>query len=427
MFDNLFKVEEYTSLLFFTGCIALLAAVVPVICRRKHISAPVVYLLVGFVVFFFFSDLEIDLDDHLKTVEHITEFVIFVALANAGIRITEPFKWRTWKNAFWLLAVTMPITIIGAAFIGHWFLGFGPATAVLFGGLIAPTDPVLASELQTSEPGAPDKSQIKLGLTAEAGINDGIAFPFIWLGIYIATKGENYGDWLVPWFLFEFVYKIAAGVIVGLITGYLLYRAIFLVSRNVETVGAISRGILSLALLLLPYALAEMVSGYGFLAVFFSACIFSNSKRNLEHASSLHDFNEELESFVVALIFIVSGFFIAINYENILDFHVLLTALAMVLVVRPIAGYIGLLGRKINPFQRFVLSFYGLRGIGSIYYLAFALGAAAFADRTKLISVTTATILLSVIVHGLSARTIKKYIRKYDWQASEQKNTETVL
>ena len=410
-----FETEHYNYLLLIAGIVALLAAIVPVLLQKKYTSAPIVYLVIGAIIYALASKYEIKPLDHLEEVKHITEFVILVALANAGLRIKEPFKWKTWKNAFRLLVIAMPVTIVAATFLGWWIVGLAPATALLFGALISPTDPVLASELQTSEPGEEDTSQSKLGLTAEAGVNDGLAFPFTYLAIFAATKGLDYKNWIGEWLLHEFIIKIALGVIIGLVSGWLLYKLIFSISSNHETLGRISRGILSLALLSLPYAITEYIGGYGFLAVFCAACMFSNYELHSKHMNSLHNFNEELESFVVAVIFITIGFFIAFHYKILFDIEIMGTALLMVLVVRPLAGYVSLIKTGLNPFQKFVLSFYGIRGIGSLYYLAYALAAAPFTNPEKLIAVTTATIFFSVIIHGITARHVQKRIKKYDF------------
>lgn len=412
--NRYFATEDYNYQLLIAGSIALLAAIVPQILKKKHISAPILYLILGAIVYVFAHRYNLDPVEHMEEVKHITEFVILVALANAGLRIKEPFKWHTWKNAFRLLAITMPLTIAAAAYIGWWVVGLAPATALLFGALISPTDPVLASELQTSEPGEEDTSQTKLGLTAEAGINDGLAFPFTYLAIFAASRGLDYKEWIGEWFLHEFVIKIVVGVAVGLLCGWALYKIIFNISKDKEALSKISRGILSVALLTLPYAITEYIGGYGFLAVFCAACMFSDYEKHSSYMNSLHDFNEEMESFIVGVIFISTGFFIALNYELLLDVQIIGAALIMVLVVRPVAGYLSFIRSGLKPFQKFVLSFYGIRGIGSLYYLAYALTATQFDDTGKLIALTTATILLSVLVHGISARSVQQRIQRED-------------
>jgi NhaP-type Na+/H+ or K+/H+ antiporter len=410
-----FTTNTYILILLAFGIMAMVAAIVPVLLRKKYFSAPIVYLLLGGITYILVIPLKLKPLENLPIIEHITEFVILVALANTGMRIKEPFAWRTWKYAFRLLAIAMPLTIVAASFLGWWAMGFAPATAMLFGALIAPTDPVLASELQTSEPGKPDSSQSKLGLTAEAGINDGLAFPFTYFAIMYITKGANYQDWIGEWFLHEFVLKIVLGVGIGLAMGWLFYKlVVFISSKYNEKLDGISKGILSLSVTFIPYAVSEIVGGYGFLAVFFAACMFSRCEKLQHHINSLHDFNEELESLVVAAIFIATGFFIALHYQLLFDPYILGTALFMVLVVRPLAGWLSLVKTGLNPFQKIVLSFYGIRGIGSIFYLAYALNAANFPQAEKLIAVTTATIFFSVLIHGITARAVQKRIKKYD-------------
>lgn len=410
-----FAIDEHTLLILGAGIIALLAAVVPVLLRKKYISAPIVYVAIGIAGYlllegkYAFSPLE-----NLSLVEHITEFVVLVALANAGLRIKEPFRWHTWRYSFRLLAIAMPLTIIAGAFLGSEIMGLAPATAILFGAIISPTDPVLASSLQTSEPGREDTSKSRLGLTSEAGINDGLAFPFTYLAIHVATEGSNAKEWLWSWLLHDFFIKMAIGIVMGLLIGWLLYKLVFSITSD-NTAGKISRGILSLSLILLPYAITEFIGGYGFIAVFFAACMFSNYEEHLHHMTSLHNFNEELESFIVALIFITTGVFIALHYRIFYSWEITVIALLMVLVVRPLAGYISLIGTGLNPFQKFVLSFYGIRGIGSLYYLAFALAAANFTEPKKLFALTTATIFFSVMIHGISAHAVQKRIKKYDF------------
>ena len=407
------KSHPYLLLLLIAGIVALLAAVVPPLLKKMYISPPIIYIFIGIVSCLALGAKVIKPLQQLEEIEHVTEFVVLVALANAGLRIKYPFKWSTWKYSFRLLLIAMPFTIIAAGVLGWWVMGFAPATAMLFGALISPTDPVLASELQTSDPGEEDTSKVKLGLTSEAGINDGLAFPFTWFAILFATSGPDYTDWLSNWFLHYFLLKIAIGVTTGLGCGWLLYKVIFSITMG-HVIGRISRGVLSLALVLLPYAISEILGGYGFLAVFFAACIFSNFEKDVEHMNNLHDFNEELESFVVALIFIATGVFIAMHYDKLLVLPLLIVALTMVIVIRPVAGYIALLGTGLNRFQRFSLSFYGMRGIGSIYYLAYALSAATFDDAKTLISLTIATIFFSVLIHGITARSVQKKIHKYD-------------
>lgn len=408
-----FKLEDYDTVLLATGVIALLAAIVPVTMKRKFISAPIVYMIFGIGVYFVFLHYFFQPMQYMEIIKRVTEFVVIVALTNAGLKIKEPFKWHTWRNSFRLLAIAMPITIAAAFWLGWWVAGLAPATALLFGALIAPTDPVLAGELQTSQPSDADTSKIKLGLTSEAGLNDGLAFPFTYFAIFAAQYGFNYENWIGEWVLHHLLIRIAIGLVIGLLSGWCLFKIVFSIAEK-DMLSKISRGILSLSLTLLPYALTEIVGGYGFIAVFVAACMFSRYEKFDKHMDSLHDFNEELESIVVALIFIVTGVFIASNYYILLNTSIVCVALLMILVVRPAAGYLSLIGTKLNWFQQFVLSFYGIRGIGSVFYLAYALTAADFENAEKLFDITIATIFFSVLIHGLTAQMVQKRIKKYD-------------
>lgn len=417
MYDY-FKTETYTLILLAIGFVAMVAAIIPVLVKKRHISAPVIYLLIGIIGYLFWSGNSYDPADNLDIIKHITEFVVLVALANAGLKIKEPFAWKTWRYSARLLLISMPLTIIAAAYAGWYIAGLAPATAILFGALISPTDPVLAAELQTSGPTKEDNSTIKLALTSEAGINDGLAFPFTYFAIMLVQESMDYTQWIGKWLLHDFVIQVAIAIAVGLFTGWALSKVVFSI-RSKDALSKVSRGIISLSLILLPYAICEMIGGYGFVAVFIGACIFSKYEEYEEHVDNLHEFNEELESFVVAVIFITMGIFIDVHYKMFLDAQVVLTALAVIFIIRPLTGYVSLINTKLIPFQKYVLSFYGIRGIGSIYYLAYALTAASFANEDKLIDITMITIFISVIVHGLTGKTIQNKIKEYNPKATE--------
>ncbi|WP_187695213.1 cation:proton antiporter [Chryseobacterium sp.] len=405
---DLFVLEPYNYFLLAAGVITLLAALIPNVFRKTHLTPPIVYLVVGALIAFTGREYtDFDVMQHSDIIRRLSEFVVIVALTNAGLKIREPFSWKSWKYAFRLLVITMPLTIIGAAYAGWWFMGLAPAAAVLFGALISPTDPVLAADLQTSRPSKKDLSPIRLGLTSEAGLNDGLAFPFTYFAIFMAAQGLDYTQWISEWFYIEVLYKIVAGTLIGGITGWLLYILIFTMTSDNHH-SHISRGILSLAVTLIPYGITELMGGYGFIAVFVAACVFSYREEKVKHMDNLHDFTEEIERIFVALLFVVIGIYVYATFENLLVWKTIVTALAVLLFIRPLAGWIALRGTDLSAFQKFVLSFYGIRGVGSIFYLMYAFGQADFPNSTELIQVTTVVIVLSVLIHGLSAAAIQK-------------------
>jgi len=411
---ELLSLEAYNYYLVAAGIISMLAAIIPNVLHKKHLTPPVLYLFAGIIIALAGSQYnDFDVMQHSNIIWRVSEFVVIVALTNAGLKIEKPFSWQTWKYSFRLLLITMPLTIVGTAYLGWWFLGLAPATAVLFGALISPTDPVLASDLQTSQPSKKDLSKIRLGLTSEAGLNDGLAFPFTYFAIFLAAKGLDYGQWIGSWFYIEVLYKIAVGGIIGFFTGWVLYKLIFkITSENHHS--KISRGILSLALTLLPYALAQLIGGYGFIAAFFAACTFSNSEEKAKHMDSLHDFTEEIERIFVAFLFIMIGVYVYDTFEDLMNLETIVTALIVLFVIRPLSGWIALYRTDLSTFQKFVLSFYGIRGVGSIFYLMYAIEKADFPNSYELIHVTAVVIVLSVLIHGLSAATIQKKLPEFN-------------
>lgn len=404
---DFFSVYTYDFVLLIGGMITLLAAIIPNVFQKKRLTPPILYIIIGVILALGGKRYtNFDIMQHSDIIMRVSEFVVLIALTNAGLKIRRPFSLESWKYSFRLLLITMPITIVAAAFAGWWILGLAPATAILFGALISPTDPVLASELQTSRPSKKDLSKIRLGLTSEAGVNDGLAFPFTYFAIYLASEGSVYNKWIGEWFFTDVLYKTIVGAVIGFIAGWCLYRLIFKITSESHH-SKISRGILSLALTLLPYGLTELMGGYGFIAVFIAACTFSNSEDKAEHMDNLHDFTEEIERIFVAFLFIFVGIYICATIDQ-LTLMSVVTALVVLLVIRPLGGWLALYRTDLSGFERFALSFYGIRGVGSIFYLMYALGKTTFTESSQLIHLTAVTIVLSVLIHGLSASSMQE-------------------
>jgi len=405
---NLFNFESYNFYLLAAGIITLLAAVIPNVFEKRQLTPPIIYIFIGIAIAFVGTQYtDFDVMKHTEIIRRVSEFVVIIALTNAGLKIKKPFAWETWKYSFRLLIITMPLTIIGAALTGWWLLNLAPAAAILFGALISPTDPVLASELQTSRPSKKDLSKIRLGLTSEAGLNDGLAFPFTYFAIFIAAEGNDYMEWIDKWFYIEVLYKITAGVLIGFVAGWLLYKIIFKMTSK-DHHSHISRGILSLSLTLLPYGITELLGGYGFIAVFIAACTFSRSEEKVKYMDTLHDFTEEIEQIFVAFIFIFFGIYLSASMGELFDFRMIAAAIIVLLIIRPLSGWIALYKTDLSPFQKFTLSFYGIRGVGSIFYLMYAFGETDFPNSHELIQLSAIIIALSVFIHGLSASALQK-------------------
>lgn len=391
------------------GVGALLAGLLPRLLEHRALSMPIAFLGLGMLVFALPLDLPSpDPVEHAAIAEHLTEFGVIVALMGAGLKLDRPPSWRRWASTWRLLAITMPVSIAAVALLGWWVAGLAPAAALLLGAALAPTDPVLASDVQVGEPTDNEDSEdeVRFALTSEAGLNDGLAFPFTYLAI--GAVGASGWAWVGKWFAVDVLYKITVGVLGGLVIGWLLGKLFFRARSEALRLANHAEGFTVLAATFLTYGLTEVVGGYGFLAVFVCACSIRASERDHGHHQVMHDFAEQVERlFTVGLLLLLGGAVVR-GLLGPLDWRGVVVALALLLVVRPFAGWLGLLGAPGNPAEHRVIGFFGIRGIGSLYYLAYALGAAEFADADQLWAITGLVVVVSVVLHGVAATPVMR-------------------
>lgn len=416
---------------FLFGLSLLLAIVLPQATRRIALSPPMVLVGVGMALGLLplAGDVSLEPQDHRDLVTHVTEFTVLVALMGVGLAIDRSLDlrrwscWRAWSPVWRLLLVTMPLTILGVAVLGWWVAGLAPAVALLLGAALAPTDPVLASDVQVGEPLTDDvddpedeedrqeeDDDIRFALTAEAGLNDGLAFPFVHLSLLLIAGGFtalDAGAWL-GWYVLG---KIAIGVLVGLGAGWLLGRQAFH-SRS-DNLRLADRGepLLALAALLAAYGAAELVGGYGFLAVFACAMRLRASHRGHSYQRAMHAVVERLERLMTLLVLLVLGMAMTRGLLEHLDWRGVAIALALVLVVRPLAGWVALsvLARDedseggLDRGEMAAVAFFGVRGVGSLYYLAYATSHEHVPEEPWLWSTVAFTVIASVLLHGVTA------------------------
>lgn len=408
-FTHLLTPDNYNIILFYLGFIILVATLFPRFLSSYIITAPIAYLAFAVLVFISFKESPLPhLAEHPYYGKRLTEFGVIVSLTAAGLKLKRPFAWETWRISFRLLAFTMPLTIALVFLFGWSMLGLAPASAMLLGAVIAPTDPVLASDIQTTPPLEDDVSSSRLALTTEAGLNDGLAFPFTNMAIAMALISIHPGDWFMDWLYTDFLYKIIVGTITGLASGWLLAKIIFLSPKPVTHESALTVGLLALSLTLLPYGLAEMLHSYGFIAVFVAACMFRQQESTHNHLEILHDFSEEIEKIMVAVLFTVAGIYISHGFLEDFQWYMIPAALVIIFLIRPLAGFISLTRTGLSKEKKWIISFYGIRGIGSIYYLLYAFYHADFEQSRQLLALVAVIIILSVFIHGLSARPVMR-------------------
>jgi len=342
--------------------------------------------------------------------ERLTELAVLIALVGAGLRIDTPFGWRRWSLTWRLLGITMPLTILGGMLLGQHLLGYGIAGAMLLGAVLAPTDPVLASDVQVHGPGEGGEDPVRFGLTSEAGLNDGLAFPFVWLAVAmaIAFNGGEPLDW-ARWFAFDLAWRVLGGAAIGGAVGYGLMYLIFRSERD-ATLSRSSDGLTALAITLFVYGVAELCQTYGFLAVFVAAVVVRQQERDHQYHATLNLFAEQCERLLMAVLLVLLGGAVMGGILSALTPSEIAFALIFVLVVRPIAGWVGTIGSGLGSRERMAVSLFGVRGIGSLYYLAFATNHADFARIEAIWSMVVLVVLLSILLHGISGKRAMEWL-----------------
>jgi NhaP-type Na+/H+ or K+/H+ antiporter len=398
------------------GLSLLLAIVLPVMLERIAVSAPMVLVGVGFVVGLtpLLDDITLDPAAHRTLVEHVTELAVIVALMGVGLALDRPLRpqrwssWRSWGPTWRMLAIAMPLCIAGVTLLGVW-LGLGLASALLLASCLAPTDPVLASDVQVAGPQTGDEEvdehdEVRFTLTSEAGLNDGLAFPFVYAATLLAASGAEGFPWW-EWLSFYAVGKVAIGVAVGIGIGRVLAYIAFNAESRSLRVAERGESLTALATLVTAYGVAEVAQGYGFLAVFAAAMTFRTSERHHDYHAAMHDVTERLERLLTLILLLALGVALSRGLLEDLDWRSAAIGLSLILVIRPLSGLLALLGTRsgLDRGQRGVIAFFGVRGIGSAYYLAYGLGEAPELGSDWLWSTVGFTVTASVLIHGVLA------------------------
>ena len=411
--------DRYDVLLVVLGVAIFAAAFLPRVLWKRPLSMPLVLFLLGLACFSL--PLNLSAPNPMKDgklAEHLTELVVTVSLMGAGLKIDRPLSWQNWRGTWRLLGITMPLSIALSAWLGWWIVGFAPATALLLGALIAPTDPVLASEIQVGapsrgsenaetvseeDPSDQKEDEFRFALTSEAGLNDGLAFPFVNAALAMAVQAGDSGAWLASWFAVDVLYKLGVGVGSGWLLGRLLGRLILMIPAVTPTAKAMV-GPGALAATLVIYGATELAGAYGFVAVFVGALAIRSNRREHAYHESLHTFAEMIERLLTAGVLVAFGGAVAGGLLAPLNVTLVLTAVLIVVAVRPLAGIVGLAGyHQAHPGERWAISFFGVRGIGSFFYLAYALNHHSFDKAVVLWALSGLVVVISIIVHGIAA------------------------
>ncbi len=414
-----------TAWFVIAGALLISVALTGSVLKRLPLTAAIYYLGVGALLGPWGADLlHLTVLDDAVALERLAEGAVIVSLFTAGLKLRLPGSDRRWRRPVLLATVAMTLTIGGVAALSMAFLGLSLGAAVLLGAILAPTDPVLASDVQVTH--EHDAEPVRFSLTGEAGLNDGTAFPFVMLGLGLLGT-HDLGAYGWRWLAIDLLWAVAAGLAVGTICGAGIGKLVLYLRReHREAVGLDE--FLALGLIALSYGIALLIHAYGFLAVFAAGLSMRRIEREHSEGAAARDvaaapgskeeqatdpdgapaymaqavlgFNEQLERLGELAVVIVIGAMLADIQQ--LRPGVWLAA-GLFLVIRPVATLVSLHRTPLSKPQRAFIAWFGVRGVGSLYYLAYAIthGASAPDDRA-MVDITLVVVAASIVLHGVS-------------------------
>lgn len=427
MTPGLFQPDPYIVVLTGVGLLIALVAWLPLALKRLPLSLPIVCMGIGASVFAFpavsFRPLPIL---YPEVTERFTELVVIIALMGAGLKIDRLFGWHRWAVTWRLLAITMPLGILAITLLAGWMLELAWPVALLLAASLAPTDPVLASDIQVGPPRSGEEDEVRFGLTSEAGLNDGAAFPFVHMAVMLSAAGSIGPSWITDWLTYRVLWEVGGGI--G--AGWLIGRAFGWLTFHVPAENRLARtgdGLIALSATFVSYGLTEIIHVYGFLAVFVTALTFRHTHREHSFQAEMYAITEQVERLALMVLLIlfggalVSGLLAAVGWMEVG------VATLILLVVRPVTGWIGLLRFPAPRREKLVLAFFGIRGVGSIYYLAFGINHMAMVDAPRLWGIVGLVILFSVLLHGVTVTPIMRALDRSHVRAPARAATSSGL
>jgi NhaP-type Na+/H+ or K+/H+ antiporter len=402
--------------------------------QRLPLTTAIIYLAVGVVLGAgVLGMLPVDPLADAALLERVTEIAVLISLFTSGLKLRTPLYEGRWMLPLRLAFGAMTLTIGMLALAGVWLLHLPWGAAILLGAILAPTDPVLASDVQVAHPG--DRDRLRFSLTGEAALNDGTAFPFVMLGLGLLGL-HPLGAFGWRWLVVDVGWAVLGGLAVGGGLGTLVGRLVLYLRRaHHEAVGR--DDFLVLGLITLAYGLALVLHTSGFLAVFAAALALRRIEMQhtgeqpaeeiaaMARAGAVHEiatdpqtapaymietalaFNEQLERISELGVVVLLGAMLSRHY---LLGDALWFVPLLLLVIRPVATGLGLIGSRTSPVQRRLIGWFGIRGIGSLFYLFYVLHHGLPPDLAhRLTSLTLAVVTVSIIVHGLSVTPLMNF------------------
>lgn len=428
---------NFELLFVVVGALLVVMALSAALLKRLPLTTSILYLVVGLLLGpFVLGMVRLDPVGRSTLLERFTEVAVIISLFTAGLKLRLPFSDPGWRLPLRLALLSMTITVGLVTLAGVYGLGLPVGAAVLLGAVLAPTDPVLASDVQTKDPW--DMDRLRFSLTGEAGFNDGTAFPFVMLGLGLLGLHEI-GEFGWRWLAVDVVWAVAGGIGLGGLLGTLTGRVVLYLRReHKEAIG--TDDFLALGLIALSYGGALLIHTYGFLAVFAAgAALRRIERRHTEDAparevkrmlaeggeeeevaahrekapaymaQAVLGFNEQLERIGEVAVVVLVGSMISARY---LTAEALWFVPVLLLVIRPVSVWLGLLGSQTTVTQRNLIGWFGIRGIGSIYYLMHAINHGLPPELAHTLTALTLTVVASsVAAHGITVTPLMNFYK----------------
>ncbi len=437
------------------GGLLLVLALTSAYVRRLPVSTSTIYLILGVGASpVGLGWLRIDVGAAARWFERVTEVGVLLALFVGGLKLRLPPSDRRWVPAYLLAGPVMVVSIGAVAWLAHALLHLDVATSLLLGSVLAPTDPVLASAVSLND--SRDRDRMRYGLSGEAGLNDGMAFPFVVLALGLYEHGGA-GAWLGEWAAQRLLWAVPAALIVGYLFGNRVGRLAMALRHRTRDNGS-PTDFLALAIIALSYVLAEVIGAWGFLAVFAAGVGLRSAETAViaerphprvhgEHPPAEHlvpaivdpkaleepavaagavvsettTFGDTAERMVEMTLVLVVGVALADHF----DWRGVPIALVLFFVIRPLATWLVLKRTRTRPLQRALLGWFGIRGIGSLYYLSYALrhGVTGTAAR-DVVDIALTVIAMSIVVHGISATPVLAFYERAEKRRRARRDRE---
>jgi NhaP-type Na+/H+ or K+/H+ antiporter len=389
----------YAYLVAFGGLIILIAWL-PLFLQRTPLTLAIICVAIGAIFgttrplshFAIFGD--------TRLAEDLAEATVVIALLGSGLSIDRPFSIRGWRTTWHLLGIAMPLTIGGVALFAYFWGNWSIPAALLLGAVLSPTDPVLASAVAVGPPGRGEDGEVRFALTAEAALNDGLAFPFVSLAVLLASAHAGpSASWLATAFLVKVGAGVAFGWIMGSFFGWLVFK---IPKRRLSDTGD---GIVAIGLAIVTFASAEWLGINGFLGVFTMALGLRASCPEADFHFRMASFSAQLERLAAMLLLTAFGASVGLGLLSGLRWADCALVAFLLLVLR-LTGWFSLAGLPHSALSRGLTAFFGMRGIGTLYYLLYALRRTSFAHAHELAATVGLAVLCSVVLHGTTSTSL---------------------